>query len=111
MYDGKLLKHSREYFVRHGGARGELIVGNRVCAIGAVRMAGGEEILGKDLLPDFVYLADTPRVWAAVSALSEMSDAVYELDSIAQINDVLGYDAVLHVFDLCIKDCEATEAA
>lgn len=106
-----LLEHSREYFARYGGAWGALVQGKHVCALGAVRMAGNEERLNMPLSPDPDYLLYNLETNDVVSMLDAKSAEVYDYETIAEVNDWLGVQAVLHVFDLCIKDSEAKEYA
>lgn len=104
MYE--LLKHSREYFVRYGGAKGASVHGNRVCAIGAVGMACTEEFFQQQLSPSASFLASTAETTQVLAALNDKVCETYDYNNIADVNDQLGEEAVLHVFDLCIKDCE-----
>lgn len=113
------LKRAREIFIDRGGARGVLLDNNgRVCAIGAL-----EQILAASLLntrspiPSLVPKTNEMSSYSlAQKYLDQSACALYTRDNlnnwilppvtIASVNDFLGKDAALAVYDHAIKTLE-----
>lgn len=121
MSDLETLKKAREYFAENGGVKRALydVTTGKVCAVGAVNyvMTGNARGLGCQ------STEDQRKQYATITLLNASARELYEgamvsctcgcnVDyqayafSVASVNDEIGFDAALHVYDHAIKTLE-----
>lgn len=90
------IKEAREYFSQHGGAKGIYWDNGLVCAYGAIRKTNNisYSLLGPGLIPPI-----------QVEILEVSSKELFG-KMLVDVNDEMGEQAVLDVFDLAIKKLE-----
>lgn len=87
--DLEILEKAREYFIEHGGAIGEFRNENKkICATEAV-----------------IYFIRREKIWG-MEILSKLNQSSIELfgRGIIYVNDKIGIQAVIDVYDHCIKN-------
>jgi len=96
MKDLELFTKAREVYQKIGYAKGDYVdADGNVCALGALGVA-------MNIDPDIVYYVVDQRI---CNYLNDEAHALYG-DEIAGVNDKMGRDAVLHVYDNVIKRVE-----
>ena len=96
MKDLELFTKAREVYEKIGYAKGDYVdADGNVCALGALGIA-------LNINPILSYVMIDQRI---CDYLNDEAHALYG-DAIAEVNDKLGRDAVLHVYDNVIKRVE-----
>ena len=103
----ELLKRARERIAKQDSVpKGRWAFDGNWCAIGAIIHEAGHAIV-----PGAVAAFNDPMVRAARDALHTQAQIVtnHQCESAYQVNDLLGRDAVLEVYDAAIDELEKAQ--